>query len=369
MKKLLLILSILILNSNIALAANNLVNADWWKTATLDKVKAEIANGADLNAAGTDKAGNGDLRTNVTPLMFSLKYGNPSVETIETLIKAGANVNAKEQTLGLTPLIYAVDYNVNPKIIQTLVEAGADVNAKSDGRTALFHAAHWNNNPEVINALIKAGADVNAKIESGESKGGTALMVAAQWNNSPEVTKALIKAGADVNAKRNDGATALMLAVATNKNSEIAKILIDVGADKMVYINNQRFHVIIGAFAASNQAVVDLLLQDYKKADYSDKAEFDANFESCLATEQYHQDVKSSMSQQQQLEMFADNFFSGGRTQRQMSNDCKCIFEVIAAYLGEEKFKKTMADFEQGRYGSAKKTFRTAIPAAFLQCY
>lgn len=335
MKKLLLILSILILNSNIALAANNLVNADWWKTATLDKVKAEIANGADLNAAGTDKAGNGDLRTNVTPLMFSLKYGNPSVETIETLIKAGANVNAKEQTLGLTPLIYAVDYNVNPKIIQTLVEAGADVNAKSDGRTALFHAAHWNNNPEVINALIKAGADVNAKIESGESKGGTALMVAA----------------------------------AANKNPEVAKVLIDAGADKIAYRNNQRIHVVILALAMSNQAVVDLLLQDYKKADYSDKAEFDANFESCLATEQYHQDVKSSMSQQQQLEMFADNFFSGGRTQRQMSNDCKCIFEVIAAYLGEEKFKKTMADFEQGRYGSAKKTFRTAIPAAFLQCY
>ena len=302
MKKLLLMLSILILNSNIALAANNLVSADWWKTATLDKVKAEIANGADVNAAGTDKAGNGDLRTNVTPLMFSLKYGNPSVETIETLIKAGANVNAKEQTVGLTPLIYAAELNVNPKIIQTLVEAGADV---------------------------------NAKIESGGSKGGTALM----------------------------------LAVATNKNSEIAKILIDAGADKMVYINNQRFHVIIGALVASNKAIVDLLLQDYKKAGYSDKAEFDANFESCLATEQYHQDVKSSMSQQKQLEMFADNFFSGGRTQRQMSNDCKCIFEVIAAYLGEEKFKKTMADFEQGRYGSAKKTFRTAIPAAFLQCY
>ena len=50
MKKLLLILSILMLNSNVALAANNLVSADWWKTATLDKVKAEIANGADVNA-------------------------------------------------------------------------------------------------------------------------------------------------------------------------------------------------------------------------------------------------------------------------------------------------------------------------------
>lgn len=336
MKKLLLILSILILNSNVALAANNLVSADWWKTATLDKVKAEIANGADVNAAGTDKAGNGDLRTNVTPLMFSLKYGNPSVETIETLIKAGANVNAKEQTVGLTPLMYA---------------------------------AERNNNPEVTKALIKAGADVNAKFESGESKGETALMYAAHWNNNPEVIKALIKAGADVNAKIDKGGTALMFAVAANKNPEVAKVLIDAGADKIAYRNNQRIHAVILALAMSNQAVVDLLLQDYKKADYSDKAEFDANFESCLATEQYHQDVKSSMSQQQQLEMFADNFFSGGRTQRQMSNDCKCIFEVIAAYLGEEKFKKTMADFEQGRYGSAKKTFRTAIPAAFLQCY
>ena len=245
------------LNSNVALAANNLVSADWWKTATLDKVKAEIANGAD--------------------------------------------VNAKD----------------------------------NEGLTALILAARMTNNPEVIKALIKAGADVNAKIESGGSKGGTALMVAA----------------------------------ATNKNPEVAKVLIEAGADKIAYRNNQRIHVVILALAMSNQAVVDLLLQDYKKADYSDKAEFDANFESCLATEQYHQDVKSLMSQQKQLEMFADNFFSSGRTQRQMSNDCKCIFEVIAAYLGEEKYKKTMTDFEQGRYGSAKKTFRTAIPAAFLQCY
>ena len=95
MKKLLLLLSILILNSNIALAANNLISADWWKKATLEDVKAEIAKGTDVNAPGTDKTKSGYLRTNVTPLVFALKYGNSDPEIIKLLINSGANRKVK----------------------------------------------------------------------------------------------------------------------------------------------------------------------------------------------------------------------------------------------------------------------------------
>lgn len=297
MKKLLLILGILMLNSNLALAANNFLDANWWKTATLDSVKTEIAKGTDVNASGNDTASNGDLRTNVTPLMFALKYANPSVDIIEALIKAGADVNAKEKTVGLTPLIYAIQFK----------------------------------NLETINALIKAGADVNVK--------------------------------------NKDGYTALASAAMNNKDPEVVKALIDAGADTIVYIKNMTTHVINLASIKSNQPVVDLFLQEYKNADSADKAEFEATFEGCLATEEYHQDVKSSMSQRQQLNMMADNIFSFGMTSRQLTQECKCIFTAIGFYLEKEKGEKAFKDFENGRRGSAKKAFRTAIPAAFLSCY
>ncbi|MBQ7659499.1 MAG: ankyrin repeat domain-containing protein [Alphaproteobacteria bacterium] len=257
MKKFLFILGILILNSSISLAANNLISADWWKTATLDKVKSEIANGADVNAAGTDKAGNGDLRTNVTPLMFALKYGNPSVEVIESLIKAGADVNEKENTIGLTPLIYAVDFNENPKIIQTLIKAGADININDkEGGTALIYAAQFNKNDEVAKSLIKAGANVNAK----NNAGATALMVAAGANKNPEIIKSLINVGADVNAKTNEGFTALMAAAGANKNSEIVKILIKARADVNAKTNEGFTALMLAVGSNKNPEIVKTLV-------------------------------------------------------------------------------------------------------------
>ena len=301
MKKLLLILSILILNSNIALATNNLINADWWKTATLDQVKSEIASGADVNTVGTDKTPRGTLRTNVTPLMFALKYGNPSVEVIETLIKAGSNVNAKESTVGFTVLMYAAPYIKNPEII-----------------------------------------------------------------------KVLIKNGLDVNAKDKDGWTALMYAAKFNQNSEISKTLIEAGANKTTYIDGQAIHIIVLAMKGSNNAVVNMLTQDYENEDYEDKVTFEANFEGCLATEQIKYDVESSMSGERKMEAFASqmlNPLGAAMKQPQRSNDCKCIFEIAKLYLGETEYNNVMNAFKQGKYGSSKKALRKAIPAAFMQCF
>lgn len=153
--------------------SNNLIDADWWKTATLNDIKRELANGADINAKGNDKTKSGYLRTNVTPLVFALKYGNSDPKIIKLLINSGANVNAKEGEIGLTVLMYAAQFCNNPDIIDILISAGANVNAKkkSDGGTALIMAAIWNDNPQITKTLIENGADVQAK----DNKNKTAL--------------------------------------------------------------------------------------------------------------------------------------------------------------------------------------------------
>lgn len=216
----------------------NLLNANWWKTATLEKLKSEIANGANVKAKANDRAGSnsdGDLRENVTPLMFALKYANPSLEIIETLIKAGADVNAKTNG-GATALMVAAANNQNPEIIKALINAGADVNAKTnDSWTVLMRAAEYNENAEVVKILIDAGADVNAKTNDG----GTALMAAAIKNTNPEIIKTLLDSGANINACIEDAAfiTAAFFALGNNPNHKIFELLVKKDIDKFCKVN------------------------------------------------------------------------------------------------------------------------------------
>ena len=115
------------------------------------------------------------------------------LQEVENAIKAGANVNAKDQ-VGWTALMYAGAQNSNPDVITVLIKNGADVNAADqEEQTPLMHAAAGNSNPEVISTLLKAGANVNAK----NKYGATALMQATANNGNPGVTLTLLKMGAD----------------------------------------------------------------------------------------------------------------------------------------------------------------------------
>ena len=58
---------------------------------------------------------------------------------------------------------YAARYNENSEIISTLIKAGADVNARNKYQsTPLHYAVRYNENSEIINALVA----VDAKIDS-----------------------------------------------------------------------------------------------------------------------------------------------------------------------------------------------------------
>ena len=51
---------------------------------------------------------------------------NSNPDVVKALISAGAKVNAKEDTYGLTPLYTAARYNSNPDVVKALISAGAN---------------------------------------------------------------------------------------------------------------------------------------------------------------------------------------------------------------------------------------------------
>lgn len=143
---------------------------------------------------------------------FLWRHGNTS--EIESAIMAGADMKAL-RSYG-TRLMCAVQENPDPAVIAPMVRAGADVNARDQyGNTPLMRAANANRNPAVITALVNAGAVVNATNNHGE----TALMMAAHMNPNPAVIAALLDAGADATVKDSHG-NSVLDAARVNRHSQ-----------------------------------------------------------------------------------------------------------------------------------------------------
>lgn len=134
-------------------------------------------------------------------------FQDNSVEGVRACLAAGANVNYRDES-GFTPLHSAAWLNPDPAVIVALVRAGADVNAR-DWRGPVNDATplHWavlddpdiddfSANPAIIRTLVAAGARVNAR----DSQGWTPLHWAA-YRASPAIVRALLDVGADASAR------------------------------------------------------------------------------------------------------------------------------------------------------------------------
>ena len=184
-----------------------------------------------------------------TALMWAIDNNYP--EAVKALIRANANVNARDK-LGRTALMLLLDEaQPNVEFIKILLKAGADVNAKDDSGTYVIMWAVLHT-PEIMNIILKAGAKLNVLTNSGSN----VLMEAVKGEN-PEIVKMLIKEGINVNAKNKDGMTALMYA-ARDSNKEVINILIDAGADD-VTDNDGRTALIYAALVDSPDNVNALI--------------------------------------------------------------------------------------------------------------
>ena len=167
------------------IAAGANVNAvdDQQETALFSAIKREhieivqllIDRGARVNVK--------DVRQ-FTPLTVASAAGNQAIITM--LVKAGANI--KEETYGLTPLMFAVASR-KADVVKQLIELGAPVDQISSlsGQTALLSAIYAGS-AEMVQTLIDLKANVNFRTKDGD----TPLKAAAKGDQTDliEILKA-----------------------------------------------------------------------------------------------------------------------------------------------------------------------------------
>jgi ankyrin repeat protein len=138
------------------------------KAGEISAVQRMLAAGADVNSRDDEEG---------TLLMLAAHEGD--MPMVKALIESGADVNACDE-LGWGPLAKAV-YNPEMncgfvEVVETLINAGANIEAAVGyGVRPLMLAAGYGET-EVVEALLKAGADVLACNEGGY----TALMMVKQ---------------------------------------------------------------------------------------------------------------------------------------------------------------------------------------------
>ncbi|MSV30388.1 MAG: hypothetical protein EXQ52_16845 [Bryobacterales bacterium] len=197
-------------------------------------VKRLLDEGANPNA--TDARG-------ATALMWAI----PDPEKVKLLIAAGADVNARSITAGLTPLLIAASYPGTVEILKRLLEKGADARALDrGGRNALALAAA-SADVDVVRFLVERGMDLTAlsrnalgrrylpALEYLRSRGVKIRPrdLAVVTHQDPKLVASLLAPDSDVNFRSDSfGLTPLINAAASEDGAlDTLRLLLEKGAD------------------------------------------------------------------------------------------------------------------------------------------
>lgn len=111
----------------------------------IQAVKALVAMGADINNLSACAG---------TPLSESASLGY--ADLVKYLLEAGARIHVEGQN---EPALHGAAAKGSVETVEALLNAGADVNAVDDLKATALHLAAERDHPEIIRILLRAGAD------------------------------------------------------------------------------------------------------------------------------------------------------------------------------------------------------------------
>lgn len=202
---------------------------------------------------------------------------NGHVGVAETLLKAGASVNIRDDK-GQTPLMYTSSSGY-VGVVETLLKAGVSIDTRDDkGQTPLICASS-SGHVGVVESLLEAGAAFDSKTEGGK----TALMFSAYWGHKP-IIKLLLAAGADVRVRDKYGGRVLhqvlskhsedcakqhvcAFCAGSETRQDMVKLLCEKGADPSAKNRDEEDPLSLvyeeGVFSRSEQKVLAKVLQSF----------------------------------------------------------------------------------------------------------
>ena len=112
------------------------------------------------------------------PVIQAIETRN--INALESALKVGVDVNARDCESGTTALILTVIID-NPQMMRFLISKKAKINLQNNsGFTALMYAVGWGR-IDVVKELIAAGANVNLRTKEGDRV--TALGMALRYSD------------------------------------------------------------------------------------------------------------------------------------------------------------------------------------------
>lgn len=159
-----------------------------------------------------------------------LAAGRGDLAAVRRAHVRGASVDARDGR-GRTALVAAAYANHLP-VARFLIAAGADVNAKDETVQSayLISTAEVGDDPRLLNLTIANGARINSK----DSFNGTALIRAAD-RGYPRIVRRLLREDIDIDHVNRLGWTALHEAIILGDGSpryvEVVELIVEAGAD------------------------------------------------------------------------------------------------------------------------------------------
>ena len=189
--------------------------------ASIETLQTLLAAGGDPNARSS--------AVDECALSAAVKREDDPEKFVDALLTAGADLEARDR-LGWTPLARCASFN-EVSAIRLLAARGADLNATNKYGEPILHESIKDDSVdagrgEVIQALLQLRADPNRR----DANDATALHFAAQYVCAPQLIDALVSAGADIEALDAGRHTPLLIA-ASYGNIAAALCLRDHGAN------------------------------------------------------------------------------------------------------------------------------------------